>query len=357
MNIGLPKIDLVFKSLAVSAIERSKKGIVCLIIKDDTDKTFEFAEYKAIDEIETSKYTATNVQYIKDCFAGNPSKIIVARMDIVGTLAEFLPKIKTKYFNWIGLAEGATQEQQDLVTWVKNTNQNDKKVYKAIVYKATLTDNMQIVNFKNDTVKPIGKEAIAGEKYISRLLGIFAGLPFTESATYYVLNDLEDVSVFTDLETQVNEGGLCLFNDEGKVRIARAVNSLQTVSQGLSDDMKKITIVEAMNQIQTDVSDTFKNYYLRKYKNVYDNQVLFISAINSYFRQLANDSVLDTNFKNEAFVNVEKQRLAWIGTGKTEAENWSELEVKLNTFRSNLFLGGRVKILDAMEDLDFIINM
>ena len=43
-NIGLPKIDVVFKSLAVSSIERSSKGIAVLIIKDDT----EWSAYPAV---------------------------------------------------------------------------------------------------------------------------------------------------------------------------------------------------------------------------------------------------------------------------------------------------------------------
>ncbi|MBP2027401.1 hypothetical protein J2Z35_001195 [Acetoanaerobium pronyense] len=359
-NIGMPKIDVIFKGLAVSAIQRSAKGIVVLIVKEPT-ADFDFAEYKTVDQIEEDKFTAANVAYIKDVFVGNPSRVIVATQKDAELLSAVLLKVKTKFFNWIGLAEGTQQEQDDLATWIKSVNQNEKKVYKTITYNATVTDDMHIVNFANETLKPKNKDEITGEKYIARLLGLFAGLPFTQSATYYIMQDLESVTEPADLETAVNAGKLILFNDEFNyepvVRVARAINSLITVAQPLTDDMKKITIVEAMDLMQTDISSTFKNFYIGKYKNVYDNQVLFLSAINSYFRQLALESILDQNFANLSDINVEKQRLAWLGIGKTEAETWTDLQVKINTFRSNLLLAGKVKILDAMEDLDFTINM
>ena len=91
--------------------------------------------------------------------------------------------------------------------------------------------------------------------------------------------------------------------------------------------------------------------------NSYDNQALFISAVNTYFRELTHEEILDPDYENEAKVNVEKQRDAWLGIGKTEAEEWKEEKVKRMTFRSNVFLAGDVKILDAIEDLHFEINM
>ena len=36
MAIGLPKVDVIFKGLANTAVVRSGRGIACLIIKDNT---------------------------------------------------------------------------------------------------------------------------------------------------------------------------------------------------------------------------------------------------------------------------------------------------------------------------------
>lgn len=356
-DLGLPKIEVVFKSLSGSAITRSAKGIVALIIKDDTDITFDFAEYKSIDEIETAKFTETNVNYIKDVFLGNPSKVIVCRMATDGVLTDLLTKVKGKFFNWIGIAEGVADEQQTLATWTKNIIATGEKAFLCLVYNTTTSpDYENVCNFTNARVKPKNGDWITGEKYISRFLGFLAGTPMTESATYKILSELEEVEEPTDVEASINNGELILINDEGIVRIARAVNSLVTVGQDKSDDFKKIAIIEAMNLMLNDIRNTFKNHYLGKYKNSYDKQLLFISAINGYFRDLARESILDGNVENLAFVDVEAQRNALISIGKP-AENWKDIDVKVNTVGSKVFLAGNIKILDAMEDLKFNIYM
>lgn len=112
-----------------------------------------------------------------------------------------------------------------------------------------------------------------------------------------------------------------------------------------------------MDLIYEDIVNTFKQVYLGRFKNSYDNQVLFISAINSYFRDLAREEILDPNYNNIFFVDIEKQRETWIENGKLEATNWSDIQVKNNTFRTNVYLQANVKFLNAMEDLLFIVNM
>ena len=81
----------------------------------------------------------------------------------------------------------------------------------------------------------------------------------------------------------IDEGWLCLFNDDGDIRIARGVNSLVTITSTETEDMQKIIIVESMNMIREDIYGEYKNNYVGKYKNHYDNQCLFISAVNGYF--------------------------------------------------------------------------
>lgn len=362
MSIGLPKIDIIFKQLAVTAVQRSARGIVALLLQDDTG-TFDFKEYKSIDEIVEADWTVTNLKYINDAFLGTPSKVIAVRVDTTSTnvVTDGVVALGSKVFNWICIPEGDTTEQQNLTTWVKGQNTNNKKRYKAVVFDATITDDMHIVNFTNTHVKPKNSEEITGDKYLARLAGIFAGLPMTRSATYYILQDLESVTEPEDVESAINNGELVLINDEEDgevvVRIGRAVNSLATLSSGITEDMKKIIIVESMDLIYQDIYNTFKKDYIGKYKNRYDNQVLFISAINSYFRTLAGEEILDSNYQNLSFVDVESQRNAWLGIGKIEAAEWDDITVKNNTFRSNLYLGGNIKILDAMEDFKFNITM
>ena len=369
-DIGLPKIDIVFKSLGASAVQRGSKGVAVLIVKDDTDDTFIFAEYKSIDNlttVEEAKYTEENAQYIKDCLEGIPLKLIVARMDTDGDegLTDLLAKIKGKApMNcWIGIASDKQGDHDDLVTFVKAAVKDDRKRYKALVYDATTSDDTHIVNFTNEKVtlkdKSRGEDGeVDGHEAIPYLLGVLAGLSLDMSLIAITLEKLESVEEPEDLEDAINDGELVLFNDEGEVKVARGINSLTTIGQGVTDDMKFILIVEVMDLIYTDIYTTWKKLYKGKFKNNLDNQMLLIGAVNSYFKALALDMLLDPLFDNKAEVDIGKQRLANVSKyGEAVVDAWDDEKVMQMTVGTNVFLSGGVKILNAMEDFTFDIYM
>ena len=355
--MGLPEILINFTKDAVSAVTRSENGIVCIVVKDDTVTTFTTKTYLYSTDVESTDYTATNLKAIQSAFLGAPLKVVVVRIATTGTFADATAILNTIKYNWLCFLDDTTGEQQAVATYIisKNTNSKNYK-YKAIVFSATTTDDMHIVNFTNTTVKRINEEAISGYLYLPRLCGLLAGLPFTRSCTYNVLADIESVVEPESIDTAVDNGEFVLFNDDGEVRVARGVNSLKTLTSGVAADMKKITIVEAMDLILADISTEFKNNYVGHYKNNYDNQSLLISAINSYFKSLAKEDILDNSYSNVATVDIEAQRDAWL-VSKSEAATWDDAKVKDMTFESNVYLAGDIKILDAIEDLTFNITM
>lgn len=364
-DIGLPKIDIVFKGLGSSTAKRGNKGYAVLIIKDDTDKTFIFKEYTSIDDLtpdEIAKYTEDNVQFIKDCLEGMPKKLIIARMDATGgALADILKAIKGKTPRncWIGMAESTSEETNELVTFIKAANKNDKKRYKTLVYKATTSDDMHVVNFTNEKVTFKDNRAEqTGDKAVPYLLGYLAGLSLNISAIAKVLSKFESVVEPEDLEEAINKGEFVLMNDEGEVKVARGITSLQTTGQGITDDMKFILIVEVMDLIYSDIYTTWNKFYKGKYKNNGDNQALLIGAINSYFTELGTNDLLDDNYSNKASVDIAAQRLANITKyGKDVVNSWSDDVAKEMTVGTNVFLAASIKILNAMEDFNFQITM
>ncbi len=353
-DIGMPKIDIIFKGLGASVVQRSSGGrTAVLIIKDDTDNTFTFAEYRGIDDLtkeEQGKYTPENVKYIKDVLEGSPKKLVVARLGETEELADLLKAIKGKIeMNcWIAIADATTEETNDLVSFVKSSVKNDKKRYKALVYKATASDDIHIVNLTNEDA----------EKHIPYLLGYLAGLSLDMSAIAKPLQKLGIVKEPDNLGEAINKGEFILYNDEGEARVARGINSLVTTGQGVTDDMKFILIVEVMDMIYTDIYTTWKKSYKGKFKNVLDNQMLLIGAINSYFKEAAADMFLDPNFNNKTRINIEKQRLANIPKyGEEEVATWDDNKVMEMTVGTNVFLAANIKIPNATEDIDFEISM
>ena len=67
--------------------------------------------------------------------------------------------------------------------------------------------------------------------------------------------------------------------------------------------------------------------------------------------------MLDKNYDNLCSVDVEEQRSAWLASGKSEAASWDEAKVRNMTFKRKVFLSNSIKILGAMEDLEFVSNL
>ena len=355
--MGRPTIDIIFKQLAVSAVERSARGIVALIIKDDTDKTFKTKEYKLATDIETALFTTANVQAITDCFSGTPAKVIVVRVDATGgTIADALTIAAGLKFNWIGAVSSTQADHDAIATWIKAQDVL-KKTFKAVTYKAISPDSKRVVNLVNDKVTFADTRGQkTGDSYVPTLLGILAGLSLNRSATYYKCTTLTSVIEPADIDASINLGNLVLFNDSNYVKIAAAVTSLVTITSSNTADMQQITTIEEMDIITGDISTTFADNWVGNYKNKYDNQVLLISAIKSYFKTLEDEQVLDNGYANTLDIDVAAQKLAWQATGK-DVSAWTDLQTKHNTFRRSVFLLGDIKLLGAVENLSFAIQM
>ena len=56
-------------------------------------------------------------------------------------------------------------------------------------------------------------------------------------------------------------------------------------------------------------------------------------------------------------VDVTSQRNAWIDSGKAEAAEWDDGTVISTPYKRKVFLGGDVKILGTMTDLQFVVTL
>lgn len=370
MAIGLPNIDIVFIQKAVSAVLRSERGTAVVILKDDTQPTAGYDIYKFEADITKKKFTEENVKLLKRCFYVNVNKLVVVHVPTSTTefadVKAVLDKVK---YNWACTVE--KDWQTELVSYTKSHNVLSKgRKVKCVVANVTVADDKHIVNMKGDYVHEADADSTTTVKmtdYLPRVVSILANLPMNRSITYYELEDLDyvDNSFITnekDANKWTDEGWLLLINDDedAVVRVGRGVNTLTTFTSTDTEDMRKIIIVESMDLMMEDLYSTFKKYYVGKYKNHLDNQYLFISSVNSYFRSLTkvvNGEILDPEYDNHAYIDVENQREAWLSVGKLEAEDWDEDKVKKMSFKSTVYLAAKIKILDAMEDLSFQITM
>lgn len=353
--VTMPEIEIIFKQLATSLPQRSARGYAILIVRDNTSALFNYKEYSDITEVETDAalYTEENLQYLEDIFTFAPYKTCVVKIGSSANISDALTilegNVKT---GWITIADGTSEDFATLSSWNK-TKESAKKFYKSVCYKVAAPDCKHIVNFCNDSVtfSDATRGVQTGEKYCPSLIGILAVCNINRAATNYVCSNLSKVAAVADENAAVGAGKFILVNDVDEVKIGLGINSLTTTNgTTLTEDMKYIDIVEAMDLMNDDIFTTFKAYQ-GSYKNKYDNQVLFISAVGGYLDGLEEIDVLDDEYDNLIEINVAAQRAAWVAVGTADAANWSDAKVKKMAFKRSVFLDGDVKILGAMENL------
>lgn len=351
--MGLPSIHFAFNSLAVSAIQRSQRGVVALILRDETSD-FESVEYKTITDVAEDDWTEQNLDYIQKTFLGVPSKVIVVRIGEEDSVNEALNKLANVRFDYLAAPEADSMETQTISTWIIAQRDNNLKTYKAVLANSA-SDHEGVINFATDSIR-VGDKVYSAAEYTCRIAGILAGLSLERSATYFVLNEVESIAESEDPDADIDAGKLILINDGEKIKIGRGVNSLVTFTPKKSKEFSKIKIIEGMDLIKNDIIRTWEDSYVGKVNNSYDNQVLFLAAVNAYLTGLEGE-VLNPNVDNYVAVDVEAQRQAWLSVGETEAADWDEQTVKNNAFGSNVFITGQLRFLDAMEDIQFNINV
>lgn len=361
-RIDLPNIDIIFTQKAVTAVQRSERGVLAIVVKDSkqTQGVTRFT-YKRLSDIKEDDFSETNLTDIKRAFDVAVNKVYVFRCAGATEPSDAVREIEKVKFNYI--CTNDTNYQQELATYTKQFNA-DSQGHKivCVVANVTTADSKYIVNLKGTGGTLKSGDTVTANSYVIRIASTLCNLPLNRSLTYYVFEDLaswDDTYITTEkpIGDWISKGWLTLINDDDEVKCGRAVNSLTTFTSTDTEDMSYIIIVEAMNLIIEDIYTTFKDYYVGKYKNTLSNQRLFITSVNAYFRQLMREEVLDDSYDNHCYVDIESQRLAWLGIGKTEAEDWDENKVQQMTFRTNVFLGGEAKISNAMEDLKFTIAL
>ncbi|MEY8001610.1 phage tail sheath C-terminal domain-containing protein [Clostridium sp. Mt-5] len=367
MAINLPVINITFKQLVASFIQRSERGNVILIVKDDTDKTFTTKVYEQQPDLDADKtlYTADNYTYISDCFLGKPNKVTVVRIDATGGLfTDALNIIKGLEIGWIGtIEETSTQADQDaLVTFVKAQRAN-KKNFKCAVFSPTTPPNdkgIVVLGNTNVTFKD-NRVTQTGDKAIPTLIGYLAGANVMKGTTYILLSNLTSVTEPVDVNTAINAGQLILINDDAEVKIGVGINSLTDAPEGepigTENDESYIEIVEAEDMIQDDIGKAFKAGYIGVLKNNLDNQMLFINEVNQYFGGLETINVLDNQYNNVSDIDVDAQRAVLVANNIPGASAMTDAQVKQYTYKRDMYLKADIKILFAIANLNFGITM
>ena len=364
--MGLPDIIIEFSKKAVTAIQTGTLGVVGIILRDSNNAGA--MVLRGVDDIPTgdSAFNDANTAYIERAFLGTPSKVLVYTL---GTNAvdysEAFKYFATQKVNYlVGAPNMTTEEATAMATWVKGIRKNTTRRPVAVLPN-TAGDNRAVINFSvvnissTDLIE-VGENSYTEAEYCSRIAGLLAGLDLKVSSTYKPLAEVTAIPMADEEEVDaaVEAGKLTLYNNGERIVIARGVNSLTTATEVETEDLKKIKISAIQDLIETDIYSTINNSYIGNYSNSYDNKCLLITAIKGYLKGLeateggkgylkADSSSIEIN------VAKQKQYLESVGVDTSEMD---ERAIKEANTGSKVFLKGTISILDAIEDVDILIN-
>lgn len=357
--MGLPSLNIVFASAASESVKRSQRGVVGLIVKDAPASVNPAIIYKTKDIPDT--FGEDTKEQILLALKGNvnaPSKIVVFA---VGKEAENYEEAQ-KYFelkkvNWLACPTAETDKQTESITaWVKEQREGRNKV--KVVLSNKEADCEGIINYATESVTA-GEKTYTAEKFCARIAGLLAGTPSTQSATFSVLKEVTDCTKMekSEIDTAIEAGKFLLFYDGEKVKVARGVNSLKTTTEEKADPWKKIKVVETMDMIHDDLVILAEDYYIGKYTNTYNNKCLLLTAIRSYFDELARSGLLDSyevDFDVEA---IRDYLVEHKGIKREDAESMSDAEIRKQYTDEKVFMKAWLKIADVMEDLTLNVEV
>lgn len=354
--MGMPSINIVFRTVAATVVCRSQHGVVGVILKDSAAGT-SGAQVMADETKIPAALSAVNQDYLKKTFIGyvnKPLKVIAYVLAADATdFSTALAYFATQQINYlVGPPDCTADEAQAISTWVI-AQRTDKRTYKAVL-PGIAADNEGIINFTTDGIAAGSLYATAG--YCGRIAGVLAGTPIKIAATFAPLPEVTDVTRLTEAEMDaaVDAGKLIAFHDGEKVKLGRAVNSLQTTTADKGNAFKKIKIVDAVDMMRDDIRLLTQDNYFGKYPNSYDNKCLLITAIQDYFAELERADVLGPGTTVE--IDVDKTK-AYLTANSTDISKLNDQQIKMANTGTHVLLKGMVSIYDTIEDLDLDMVM
>lgn len=358
MPLGMPNVNIVFKSTAAAAVQQGGAGVLAIALKDSSVSAG-VTEYKLRpgDEIPAG-LTVVNKNHIALAMIGTPAlvKVVVIPSTATDWSAAY-NYLETIPWN-VGTIPGiAASDVSAAATWAKGMYETKERKI-TFVLPNHAGDHPAIVNFASDNIL-VGATSYTTTNFLARIAGLLAGLSLTVAPTYQVLPEVTDVPKITkaDASTAIAAGQLILINDGEKVKIARGVTSLTTLADPYGADWQKIKLVRIFNKVYSDLKATIEDNYIGKVSNSYTNKLLLLNAINAYYEQLEQAGVLNPGF-SRAEVNLPAQR-TYLKTilGADRVATMSDQEVKEADTRDKVFISGPLRALDAIEDFDMQIYL
>ena len=266
-----------------------------------------------------------------------------------------LSHFENTQFDYLCYPSAVDEDKTAIVTWIKS-QRNLGNMVKAVLANET-ADYEGIINVTQSEVV-VGEKTYTAAEFTARVAGLIAGTDLRMSTTYTSVPEVDLIPYESRTETteKVGKGEFILYKESGRIKVARGVNSLTTVSdttvtdiQSKGDLFQKIKTVDIMDLIANDIRKTARDAYIGKLSNSYDNKVLLITAIHGYFDGLINDGLVE---KNTVTVDIDmEEQKKYLKSNGVSISTMSDQQIKEANTGDQVFIAVRCRILDAIESI------
>ena len=368
-KLTMPTLTILFQQRAQTTIARSQKGIAALLVRDamTAGQAWSLTSAGQIPD----NLGKENQDAVRRVFKGGvnpPRKVLVyclgAEDEISdetvlpedkageeaapGSGAAALKWLASQRFDYLaGPADLSEAEAAVLKEWIIRQREDNRAIYKAVL-PGCAADNEGGVNFTASGIQAAG-DVFDAAAYCGRIAGLIAGTPMTQSVTYSVLAEVEDVDRLGGAgeDAAVGRGELILTHDGEKVKLGRGVNSLTSLGER-PRIWQKIKIVEVLDMIQQDLRLSIQDNYMGKFQNSYDNKLLLITAVKLYLQALAKDQLIEQDFTCD--IDVDEQD-RWLQSQGVATADMTERQIREANTGTHVFLDLDLTPIDAIEDV------
>lgn len=346
-TLTMPTLTIAFQQRARSTVARSQKGTVALLLRDagTAGQSWALASPGQIPET----LGVENQNAVRRVFKGGknpPKKVLIYCLGAEDTL-EAEPAAQAEGGETPPAPAQPGSGAAALKEWVIRQRQDNRAIYKAVL-PGCAADNEGVVNFTTSGIQVAG-DVFDAAAYCGRIAGLIAGTPMTQSVTYSVLAEVEDVDRLGSAgeDAAVGRGELILTHDGEKVKLGRGVNSLTSLGER-PGVWQKIKIVEVLDMIQQDLRLAIQDNYMGKFQNSYDNKLLLITAVKLYLQALAKDQLIEQDFTCD--IDLDEQD-RWLQSQGVATADMTERQIREANTGTHVFLDLDLTPIDAIEDV------
>ena len=209
-----PKFDVIFKELAVTAIQRMQRGTVIMILNDDTNALIDKAVYTGLGDVNKADFTTANYDLLTLCFMGNPYKVVVIKAD--DEIADTLKKLEVYNNYTLCYPDAEASDFTAIQNYIKGIRAKNN-YSKAIFGGALSPDAEYIINFATEGIKANVngevKSFTTGD-YTARIAGALSGLSSSRSLTFFELPEIVECTLSDDADADVEDGKLVIIHQD-----------------------------------------------------------------------------------------------------------------------------------------------